>query len=956
MKASVRASENGARGCPKTGRPLPRRRRWLLWAFPFAGIVSLVWFLMRVIPKPSRAAYPCQRIAAPVASSFVLWLLGATGAVVAFRGATRRLCEARYALAAACALIGLAVAAFALIESPAQPAAAALWTPSDAPNTPIGVARGINPGRVVWVHNPNATAWDGSHGHWWDDRSTSQTVADAMISQSVQALTGETTDAAAWDALFRSFNQAHGRGNLGYQLGEQIAIKINLNASRSYSWGNGPTPSPHAVRALLWQLVHQAGVPEAAITIFDCSRPVADPIYSRCHAEFPNVHFVDSSGGTGRTRPVRSTTRVIYSSAAQRANAGATYLPACAVDAAYFIDMALLKGHEMAGVTLCGKNLFGCVWHSGDWTPSAMHSFIPCGSRPMGSYSPIVDLMGHESLGGRTLLYLVDGLYGAVNQDATPTRWRSAPFNSDWTSSLFVSQDGVAIDSVALDFQRSEPTLASVVHGSADNYLHEAALAGSPPSGTFYDPEGDGTRLASLGVHEHWNNAANRQYSRNLGTGNGIELVTLDTPLPSVGFASAASSVLENAGTCDVTVSLSTASTPSIRTVSVPFAAAGTARRSVDYTVTTRSPLVFAPGQTSQVVHLTLINNTKAQGARTVVLSLGAPTNAPLGPITFHTLTIRDDELLVQFAAAARRCSESAGTFHIPVTLAGPTSETVTVDYAVTGGTATGGGVDYTLAPGQLTFAPGETTKDILVGIVDDLDDEPHETVIIALSNPANALLGSRSVHTLTIIDNDGPQVPVLEVVSGGDLDFGAVPFGSVKTMADAYTVRNAGDVPLDGTVSVETPFHVFDATNAPTGKLAFRLDPAEERKLSFDFAPLTPGPVSKAIQFNSTGGDATHAASGQALPIRITSCPVSVARGGTVTVNWAVAPGTLTHNDVHWWTSLDPTPHLTVQRLSPPYRVTPRAPSTPCVMYLQVHSVLNGETCYSEVRQVVVR
>jgi hypothetical protein len=60
-----------------------------------------------------------------------------------------------------------------------------------------------------------------------------------------------------------------------------------------------------------------------------------------------------------------------------------------------------------------------------------------------------------------------------------------------------------------------------------DNYLHEAALAHDPPSEAFYDPEGDGTRLASLGVHEHWNNDTDKQYSRNLGTGEGIELVQI---------------------------------------------------------------------------------------------------------------------------------------------------------------------------------------------------------------------------------------------------------------------------------------------------------------------------------------------------------------------------------------------------------------------------------------------
>lgn len=58
-----------------------------------------------------------------------------------------------------------------------------------------------------------------------------------------------------------------------------------------------------------------------------------------------------------------------------------------------------------------------------------------------------------------------------------------------------------------------------------DNYLHEGALSDNPPSGTFYDPEADGTQLASLGVHEHWNNATDKLYSLNLNTGEGIELV-----------------------------------------------------------------------------------------------------------------------------------------------------------------------------------------------------------------------------------------------------------------------------------------------------------------------------------------------------------------------------------------------------------------------------------------------
>lgn len=60
-----------------------------------------------------------------------------------------------------------------------------------------------------------------------------------------------------------------------------------------------------------------------------------------------------------------------------------------------------------------------------------------------------------------------------------------------------------------------------------EDYLHEAALADNPPSGTFYDPNHPRPtqRLASLGVHEHWNNPEERKYSRNLGRPEGIELL-----------------------------------------------------------------------------------------------------------------------------------------------------------------------------------------------------------------------------------------------------------------------------------------------------------------------------------------------------------------------------------------------------------------------------------------------
>jgi hypothetical protein len=105
-------------------------------------------------------------------------------------------------------------------------------------------------------------------------------------------------------------------------------------------------------------------------------------------------------------------------------------------------------------------------------------------------------------------------------------------FNGEWSASYFMSQDPVAIDSVCLDFLRCEFPLALGFSGAkafplgaihnCDNYLHEAATGKNAQLGP-YKPNGIVT--GSLGVHEHWNNPQDKQYSRNLDAkGSGIEL------------------------------------------------------------------------------------------------------------------------------------------------------------------------------------------------------------------------------------------------------------------------------------------------------------------------------------------------------------------------------------------------------------------------------------------------
>ncbi|MBI4640024.1 MAG: hypothetical protein HY731_04985 [Candidatus Tectomicrobia bacterium] len=114
------------------------------------------------------------------------------------------------------------------------------------------------------------------------------------------------------------------------------------------------------------------------------------------------------------------------------------------------------------------------------------------------------------------------------------------------------------------------------------------------------------------------------------------------------------------------------------------------------------------------------------------------------------------------------------------------------VSYSVTGGTADGEGVDYTLEAGTLTFLPGEISKTIHLNVVNDEIDEEDETIIITLSNPVNASLGVDPSHTYTIIDNDTSAVSFKTASS--DID----EAGSFKTMVVQLSV------PADRTVKVD--------------------------------------------------------------------------------------------------------------------------------------------------------
>ena len=170
--------------------------------------------------------------------------------------------------------------------------------------------------------------------------------------------------------------------------------------------------------------------------------------------------------------------------------------------------------------------------------------------------------------------------------------------------------------------------------------------------------------------------------------------------------------------------------------------------------------LEFAPGETTKTISINIIDDGLAEEDETIEVTLSNPTgeNVELGAITKHTYTITETVPTVSFGAESSSGIESTTPVIIPVNLSHVSGDTITVNYAVTGGTATAGS-DYNLSPGTLTFDPGQTTKTLNLSIVDDSSIEETETVVITLSNPTNATLGPITQYTYSILDNEAGVV-----------------------------------------------------------------------------------------------------------------------------------------------------------------------------------------------------
>jgi hypothetical protein len=297
-----------------------------------------------------------------------------------------------------------------------------------------------------------------------------------------------------------------------------------------------------------------------------------------------------------------------------------------------------------------------------------------------------------------------------------------------------------------------------------------------------------------------------------------------------VGFKPASYTVSEGAGQALLSVAVVRVGDPDV-TVTVNYVTRnGSAAASQDYNASSGT-IAFGPGETQKQIAIAVIDDSNAESTENFFVDLFDPVNASLQQdgTSSATVTVQDNEggtSIVRFDVPTYSVNESDGTVALTVKRSGGLGSSVTVNYATSNGSAQAGS-DYTSQSGTITFAAGEATKSLTIGILNDSTAEATETFGVTLStSDAKATIGSPSSAQVSIADDDGPLTPVINSPSSASGTQGQ-SFSYQITATNNPTSYDASPLPsglfvnmanglISGTPSVSGEFDVaLTATNA---------------------------------------------------------------------------------------------------------------------------------------------
>ena len=281
--------------------------------------------------------------------------------------------------------------------------------------------------------------------------------------------------------------------------------------------------------------------------------------------------------------------------------------------------------------------------------------------------------------------------------------------------------------------------------------------------------------------------------------------------LPSVSVAD--KSVAEGTGgttTAVFTVTQDVRGKSTINFSTVP----GTATASVDY-IPRSGKIRFAGHKLTRTVAVTIIGDALDEADETFFLKLSGAKGAEVTDGE-ATGTILDNDAPPSVSVGSpvsvpEGQTGDASFATVDVTLSAASGLDVSVDWATADDTATVADNDYVADAGQLDFAPGETSKTVLIEVVGDVASEGDETFDVVLSSPVNATLGS-ATEVVTIVDNDPipPGSAILTVTGASKREGGA------GTTTLTFSVARTGET----TTAVNVDFAVSDGTASAPARL----------------------------------------------------------------------------------------------------------------------------------------
>ena len=178
----------------------------------------------------------------------------------------------------------------------------------------------------------------------------------------------------------------------------------------------------------------------------------------------------------------------------------------------------------------------------------------------------------------------------------------------------------------------------------------------------------------------------------------------------------------------------------------------GSASSSSDYTAKTGT-LTFNAGEKSKTITVSVKGDKTIESDETFKVNLSGATNATIADSS-GTGTILNDDTSIKIADKSITEGNSGQKFvMVDVTLAKKSTKAVTVKYKTANSTAKSGS-DYLSTSGTLTFAAGQTSKQIKVAILGDKTKESSEAFLINLTSAVNATIADGQ-GKVTITNDD---------------------------------------------------------------------------------------------------------------------------------------------------------------------------------------------------------